>query len=918
MGHITTNRRSATRATLGICALALFLLAFASPAQAADEHIFDPVLSLEGDCKAEDGVADPSCTGEPLAYPAGNAPKAFSLPCGTATDLHGSIYVANSGGTNLNGEFGKGEIAVFDPQGKFLTKIPTEHGSCQLAVDSKGAIYGIEADLQEVEGNRVAFLDRYEPDSYPPTAATKYTLGARFEFIELEPGGFADPCAKPRSVAVDPSNDHLYIGNVCRIEEYGSAAEGTPLNPLLDCCIGEGSLGGNPHADVYGGNHDVYVTQRIPFPSPTVSKIVIFDGADGHLKCELNGSDTPAGEFKLGQKAALAVDQSNGDFYVYDQGRAKVMHFGGGGEGCPHFIGELPPASQAFVIVNTVDPDFAVDAPCRTGYGSGGSCNTGTYESPNAGHFFATSGSNANNSHLFAFEAPSETADEHPLTVAKTGSGFGTVTSSPSGVDCGSECSAFYEEGAKVTLTATPEGGSTFAGWSGSGCSDTGTCEVTISAAKAVTAEFTAGAKPEFALKVKKAGSGTGTVTSSPAGINCGLTCEAEYEEGTAVTLTGAAGANTKPVTWGGCDSVDGENKCLVTMGAAREVTATFALEQHLLSVSTTGSGTGKVTSSPPGIDCGATCSASFDHGTVITLNATPDAGSEFSGWSGACTGAGTCEVTMSAAKAVTANFDEEEAPPGGIALTVDVEGTGSGTVTSDKGAISCSPFCSDEYAEGTVVVLTATPAPGSVFYSWKYCDKGGVNGRQCTMTVDKAKTVKATFTTTHALEVSKAPGSGLGKVQSSPGGILCLFNCSETSASFKEGTEVTVKQTPAKHFHFVEWLGDCTGSDACELTMGEDHEVQAKFTEVAKHLLTVNKSGGGQGTAKSNLAGINCGATCSSMASAYYQDVEVELTAIPGKGSAFGQWSAGSGCGVATTCVVKMSEAKEISAFFK
>ncbi len=410
MGHITTNRRSATRATLGICALALFLLAFASPAQAADEHIFDPVLSLEGDCKAEDGVADPSCTGEPLAYPAGNAPKAFSLPCGTATDLHGSIYVANSGGTNLNGEFGKGEIAVFDPQGKFLTKIPTEHGSCQLAVDSKGAIYGIEADLQEVEGNRVAFLDRYEPDSYPPTAATKYTLGARFEFIELEPGGFADPCAKPRSVAVDPSNDHLYIGNVCRIEEYGSAAEGTPLNPLLDCCIGEGSLGGNPHADVYGGNHNVYVTQRIPFPSPTVSKIVIFDGADGHLKCELNGSDTPAGEFKLGQKAALAVDQSNGDFYVYDQGRAKVMHFGGGGEGCPHFIGELPPASQAFVIVNTVDPDFAVDAPCRTGYGSGGSCNTGTYESPNAGHFFATSGSNANNSHLFAFEAPSETA----------------------------------------------------------------------------------------------------------------------------------------------------------------------------------------------------------------------------------------------------------------------------------------------------------------------------------------------------------------------------------------------------------------------------------------------------------------------------------------------------------------------------
>ncbi len=417
----------------------------------------------------------------------------------------------------------------------------------------------------------------------------------------------------------------------------------------------------------------------------------------------------------------------------------------------------------------------------------------------------------------------------------------------------------------------------------------------------------------EFTLKVNKDGSGTGTVTSSPSGISCDSTCEADFAEDTEVTLTGSPGANTEAVVWTGCDSVNGENKCLVTLDEDTEVTATFDLEQHLLSVSKTGSGTGKVTSSPPGIDCGSECSASYDHGTLVTLSASPDPGSEFTGFSGACTGS-TCEVTMSSAKSVTANFDEESTTPKFL-LTVDPEGTGTGTISSDKGAISCGAFCSDEYEEGTVVVLTATPSPGSIFISWKSCDSGGVNGRKCTITVNKAKTVKATFTTTHALEVSRE-GSGLGKVQGSPGGILCLNNCSETSASFKEGTAVTLKQTPAKHFHFVKWLGDCTSSGACEVTMGQDHEVQAEFAEDLKHLLTLTKSGGGQGIVKSSLAGINCGATCSTQASAYYQGEVVELTATPGKGSTFGGWS--GACSGAGTCTVTMSEAKGVTAEFK
>jgi hypothetical protein len=74
------------------------------------------------------------------------------------------------------------------------------------------------------------------------------------------------------------------------------------------------------------------------------------------------------------------------------------------------------------------------------------------------------------------------------------------------------------------------------------------------------------------------------------------------------------------------------------------------------LSVSKTGAGTGTVTSNPPGINCGSTCSASFNNGQSVTLTATPGANSTFNGWSGDCTGT-TCTVTMDANKSVSALF---------------------------------------------------------------------------------------------------------------------------------------------------------------------------------------------------------------------------------------------------------------------
>jgi subtilisin family serine protease len=161
--------------------------------------------------------------------------------------------------------------------------------------------------------------------------------------------------------------------------------------------------------------------------------------------------------------------------------------------------------------------------------------------------------------------------DHHKLTATKGGNGTGTVTSSPAGIDCGSTCSHSFSSGTVVTLTAAASTGSSFTGWSGGGCSGTGQCQVTMTAAETVTANFGLG----HALTVTKTGSGSGKVTSSPVGINCGTTCSAAFNAGSTVTLTATPASNSKFTGWsgGGCT---GAGTCRVTLNGDTSVTAIF------------------------------------------------------------------------------------------------------------------------------------------------------------------------------------------------------------------------------------------------------------------------------------------------------------------------------------------------------
>ena len=159
------------------------------------------------------------------------------------------------------------------------------------------------------------------------------------------------------------------------------------------------------------------------------------------------------------------------------------------------------------------------------------------------------------------------------------------------------------------------------------------------------------------------------------------------------------------------------------------------------LSVSKTAGGT--VTSSPTGINCGVDCAESYAIGTNVTLTAVADAGYQFSGWAGACSGTGGCTVTMDGSKTVSATFTQT--PKG--TLSVAKIGTGNGTVTRIGGQLNCGSTCIETLQPGTTVNLIATADAGSTFAGWSSGTCSGTGS--CAFTLNSNITVNATFNAT-------------------------------------------------------------------------------------------------------------------------------------------------------------------------
>jgi hypothetical protein len=403
-------------------------------------------------------------------------------------------------------------------------------------------------------------------------------------------------------------------------------------------------------------------------------------------------------------------------------------------------------------------------------------------------------------------------ADTQTLTTSKTGTGIGEVNSGSLEINCGAICSHAFNDNATVLLTALPDIHSTFTGWSGGGCSGTGTCSVTMDAAKTVSAQFTLNTNT---LGVSK--SGNGSITSNVGGINCGAGCSSPIGYGTAVTLTATPDAGNLFMGWGGACS--GQGTCTLSITANTQVTASFAPGFGLtVSTPVNGSITGLY------INCGLTggnCNASYYAGTQVTLTARPAAGYSFGAWGGACTGVATntCTVSVDAAKTVSASFTANPAPAS-YALTVNK--TGNGLVSGLK--INCGASCTASYPGNIQVVLTAKADSGYSFTGWS---GGGCSGTSnCTVTMNAVKSVTATFASTaidRTLTVSK---TGNGRVTAL--GINCGTTCTK---NYPVTSTVTLTAKADAGATFTGWGGVCSGAaSTCTVTTDAVKNVTATF----------------------------------------------------------------------------------------
>jgi hypothetical protein len=287
---------------LGVCLLlAVGSLQLAGTAAAAPgNHVFSPLLSLTGGPATPplDDIPDPGST-----HPS----TVFGVVCGVAVDLAGNTYVGTKGEYDeATGETKNGHIDIFDPEGHFLLEIVNDHRPCDMAVDSEGELYVVQADPESGFHGVV----RYSPNEYPPTPTTDYGSPT---FVEEEAGVLG--------LAVNQENDHVFVPHGTEVVEYSSASTG---NAFIRS-IGEGTVNAVHGVAVDASTGKIFVAsvcQGCPFihnsSFPFVSVVDVFD-ASGTLIETIDGSDVPGGGFTSDfGKLSLAVDEESGELFVHN------------------------------------------------------------------------------------------------------------------------------------------------------------------------------------------------------------------------------------------------------------------------------------------------------------------------------------------------------------------------------------------------------------------------------------------------------------------------------------------------------------------------------------------------------------------------------------------------------------------------
>lgn len=526
------------------------------------------------------------------------------------------------------------------------------------------------------------------------------------------------------------------------------------------------------------------------------------------------------------------------------------------------------------------------------------------------------------------------------VTFTGTGTGSGTLTTDDGLVNCtiaagtaSGTCAADYTIHTPITVRRSAAVGSSFVVWGsspGGYCSGSAAqCDFTAEEDLGVTAQFNLS---HYDLGLTVTGTvasgmtGMGSVAISPAtmtpcasSVAPGTTCTNNYAYNTMVTLTATAGGTSVFTGWGGdCSSAGSAMTCMVTMAAARNVSAAFAPNVASLNVTTSGTTQGTVAGGA--INCGSTCSAVVTSGTMVTLTATANTanGYVFSSWGGACASAGSnsmCTVTISGVTNVSATFAL-------ATRTIDVTVTGpagGGVVTDGSGHSCASGTCSQSYPFGSMVTLTATPNSGYTFAGWTNCPL--VAGTTCTYaSLTANQTVSAAFAVSNVTIGLTLGGTGGGAVTGNG------FNCHSPSiagdvctVTVPSGTAMSLTATPGVGSTQGAWGGPCTGNGStCAFTATSSVPSITKDFTLQQYTLTVALSpttppGGTVVSTQPASPVISCGSACSRT---FDYNTVVRLSETPNAGFRFGGWSV-STCGTNTTCDVTMTSAQTVTATF-
>ena len=418
-----------------------------------------------------------------------------------------------------------------------------------------------------------------------------------------------------------------------------------------------------------------------------------------------------------------------------------------------------------------------------------------------------------------------------------------------------------YEQGTSVTLTATPNTGYTFTGWSGNASGTNSSLNITIIGNINVTANF----EPiSYTLTVD---SGSGGAVSSSGGV---------YDYGTQVTLSAIPDSGYGFVNWSNGST---EQNITVTISENTTLTANFEIGSYTLTVD---SGSGGAVSSSGG---------TYDYGTQVTLSAIPDSGYGFVNWSNGSTEQ-NITVTISENTTLTANFEI-----GSYTLTVD---SGAGGAVSSSGGT---------YDDGAQVSITATADSGYSFSSWS----DGSTEQSRTITITQDTTLTANFSENTSSSGGTTASYTLA-VSSGAGGSV-----SSTGGTYDDGAQVSITATADSGYSFSSW-SDGSTEQSRTITITQDTTLTANFSEN-----TSSSGGGSSGstttgtTTPSYTLSVTAesGGSVNTSGGEYEQGASVTITATPNTGYTFTGWS-GNATGSDTSLTITINGNTSVTANFE